>query len=463
MLQSVERGPLSIAAYAGLARDELLDRLRETAETIRGARILHLNATAYGGGVSELLGSLVPLMRDLGLEAEWKVMGGDPDFFRVTKSMHNALQGAADGPGDDDLRIYLENSERNAERLESSYDVIFVHDPQPAALRHFRGRDGARWIWRCHIDTSSPNPSTWQSLRPFIADYDAAIFTMRDFVPPDFPVPRVEVVPPAIDPLSPKNLSLPDALARRVLSWIGMRLDRPLITQVARFDPWKDPLGVIAAYRLVREEVPDLQLALVGSMALDDPEGWTVFEQVEEQANRDPDVHVFSNLTGVGNIEVNAFQMLSDVIVQKSIREGFGLVVSEALWKQTPVVAGRAGGIPLQLADGDGGYLVDGVEECAEATVRLLRDPAAGEELAQRGRDRVRRHFLLPRLLLNHLTLACDLLQSPAPGAHEIDPWCGLAVPGEAALRATIRGSAHAFCSESCRDQYTAGSESGAA
>src|SRR5581483_11960717 len=262
-----------------------------------------------------------------------------------------------------------------------------------------------RWVWRCHIDTSHPNPEVWAFLRPYLAPYDAAVFTMAAFVPPDFPVKRVEVIPPAIDPLSPKNMPLDDVVARGVVDGIGIRPNRPLVTQVSRFDPWKDPLGVIAAYRLVREEMPDVQLALVGSMATDDPEGWEVYRQIVEASRAEPLIHVFTNLTGVGNVEVNAFQRLSHVMVQKSIREGFGLVVSEALWKGTPVVAGRAGGIPLQMADGVGGVLVDGVEECAAAILALLRDRERAAELGRRGRERVREQFLLPRLLLDEVTL----------------------------------------------------------
>jgi trehalose synthase len=281
--------------------------------------------------------------------------------------------------------VYLATGEHNAARLDEEYDVVFIHDPQPAALPALRGKGNARCVWRCHIDTSHPNLDVWEFLRPFLEVYDAAIFTMKEFVPPAFPLPRVEIIPPAIDPLSPKNFPLANDIARQVLNWIGVRVDRPLITQVARFDPWKDPLGVIAAYRLVRQDLPTLQLAMVGSMALDDPEGWEIYRQIAKEAEADPQIHVFTNLTGVGNIEVNAFQRLSSVVVQKSIREGFGLVVSEALWKGTPVVAGRAGGIPLQMADGVGGSLVGSVRSarqqslsCCTTRREHVRSPAVG-------------------------------------------------------------------------------------
>ncbi len=422
MLQQVDVGKRAIRAYRGVAPDAILDDLIQQAQALRGARVLHLNATPYGGGVSELLRSVVPLLNDLGLVVDWKVISGDDRFFQVTKTLHNGLQGAPRDLSDDERAIYRANVEQNAAQFTENYDVIFVHDPQPAAILPFHGKGAARWVWRCHIDTGAPNPNVWQFLRGFLGDYDAAVFTMREFVPPDFPIQRVEVIPPAIDPLSPKNLPLPEELALQILDWIGIEHDRPLITQVSRFDPWKDPLGVIAAYRLVRETIPGVQLALVGSMALDDPEGWAVYREIQAESAHDPLIHVFTNLTGVGNIEVNAFQRHSQVVVQKSLREGFGLVVSEALWKGTPVVAGRAGGIPLQMAGDVGGILVESVTECAQAILQLLHHPQQAAALAQRGRERVRAQFLLPRLLLDEVSLMATLLQGhqliQAPISH---------------------------------------------
>lgn len=467
MLQTVDVGQLSLQAYRGIAPDATLNEVERCAASLQGARVLHINATAYGGGVSELLRSIVPLLNDLGLIAEWQVISGESDFFTATKAIHNALQGAEHGLSDDQRGAYLANAERNAELLgDQRYDFVFVHDPQPAPLLPFRGKGDARWIWRCHIDTSRPNPETWAFLRDFLGEYDAAIFTMEEFLPPDLPLGRVEVIPPAIDPLSPKNMPLPEDLARQVLGWIGVGLEQPLITQISRFDPWKDPLGVIAAYRLAREEVADLQLALAGSMALDDPEGWEIYRKIGAEAQSDPSIHVFTNLTGVGNVEVNAFQRLSDVVVQKSIREGFGLVVSEALWKGTPVVAGRAGGIPLQMADGVGGMLVDDVEGCAAAIVELLSDRGRADELARSGRERARERFLLPRLVLNELSLMLELARerpiSPEPlveGARR-DPVCGMAVErGAEATQATHAGRTYVFCSEACRARFRANPE----
>jgi trehalose synthase len=411
MLQKVTVGRWALDSYDGIAPAEIMAQLREHAKVLKGARILQVNATFYGGGVSELLRSTVPLLRDLGLAVDWKVIGGNPDFFRATKALHNALQGAPRSLTQAEQDAYRQCNEENAAALDGDYDFIIVHDPQPVGLLKAHGKGNARWVWRCHIDTSEPNPDAWHFLAPCLEGFDAAVFTMPEFVPPGLPINRVEVIAPAIDPLSPKNMELDGAIASQILDWIGIDLPGRLVTQVSRFDAWKDPLGVIDAYRLVREEIGDLQLALVGSMALDDPEGWEVYQQVSQAAEHDPLIHIYTNLTGVGNVEVNAFQRLSEVVVQKSIREGFGLVVSESLWKGTPVVAGRAGGIPLQMPEGIGGVLVDSVEECAQAMLGLLGDGELRDELGRGGREHVREHFLLPRLLMEELRLLSTLAE----------------------------------------------------
>lgn len=372
--------------------------------------MLHVNSTPYGGGVAELLRSEIPLLRDLGVQADWSLISGDNQFFSATKLMHNGLQGAAQELSAAERETYLTHAVRNAQLLEGEYDVVVIHDPQPLPILHYHGKGSARWIWRCHIDTSTPNSQVWEFLRPFLDGYDAAVFTMQDFVPPDFPAIRVDVIPPAIDPQSPKNMPLPLPMAQEVLEWIGIHPEQPLVTQVSRFDPWKDPLGVIAAFQLAKRSVPGLQLALVASMALDDPEGWHMYEQIQAAARDDSEIHLFTNLTGVGNVEVNAFQRLSALVIQKSVREGFGLVVSETLWKDTPVVAGRAGGIPLQLQDGVGGFLVDSTEECAEKIVWLVEHPDEARHIGRRGHQTVHKHFLLPRLVADHLCLYADVL-----------------------------------------------------
>ena len=408
-LQQVLVGAQSIDAYSSTVGKQKIEELKALAAKLRGARVLHINATAYGGGVAELLRSHIPLLRSLGIEAEWMIIRGDDAFFNVTKSFHNALQGA-----DYDLRsrgkeTYLANNSRNARYLNGSYDYIVVHDPQPAAMKHLHGSSTAKWVWRCHIDTSKPNPRVWNFLKPYVEEYDALVFTMDQYTPPGLPADKLHLMPPAIDPLSPKNMMLPQELCRKIVSWVGISTDRPLITQVSRFDPWKDPLGVIEAYRKVKSHIPGVQLALLGHLAMDDPEGWVMYEKVLMASGDDPDIHLFTNYTAASSIEVNAFQRYSDVVIQKSIREGFGLVVSEALWKGTPVVAGRAGGIPLQLKDGKGGFLVESVDECAEKVLYLLEHPSEARQMGLKGRQRIRSHFLTPRLLYDQLALLASL------------------------------------------------------
>ncbi len=468
VLERVDVGTQSVDRYCASAGREAIAQLRELSAPLRGCRVLHVSATPFGGGVAEILRSEIPLLRDLGIAADWQLISGDESFFRVTKTLHNGLQGSAVGLSPDDEERYLAQSERNAKALDQHYDVIVVHDPQPLALLELHGANQSRWIWRCHVDTSEPNPLVWRFLQPFVVRYDAAVFTLGGFVPPDFPVGRTEIIPPAIDPESPKNLRLSARLAARVLEWIGVETKRPLITQISRFDEWKDPLGVVAAYRLVRKQVPDLQLALVGSMALDDPEGWRVYREIQREVEADPDIHVFTNLTGVGNVEVNAFQRLADVVIQKSIREGFGLVVSEALWKGTPVVAGRAGGIPLQLEDGVSGYLVDSVEQCAERVHELLLDPERRRAFGEHGQAHVRERFLLPRLIADELRLYGSVLRSESSdpsGAlvglrdEQRDPVCGMRIENALGRHLAFAGDDYYFCSESCEQQFAAAPE----
>lgn len=435
MLETVDVGAQSIATYRTSAGYDVVVQLRELAAPLRGARVLHINATPYGGGVTEILRSEIPLLRDLGLVADWKIISGDDAFFAVTKTIHNGLQGAQRALTPAAQDIYMSYAARNARLLEESYDLIVVYDPQPLPLLQLHGKGESRWIWRCHIDSSEPNPYIWQFLQPFLGDYDAAVFTLGGTKPPSVPVERV-VIPPAIDPEIPKNIELDVTLSRRMLHWIGVDTTRPLLTQVSRFDRWKDPLGVIAAFQIVKRDMPSVQLALVGSMALDDPEGWTIYREIVAASAADPDIHIFTNLTGVGNIEVNAFQRHSDVVIQKSLREGFGLVVSEALWKYTPVVAGATGGIPLQLGDGADGFLVDSIEACAAQTLWLLQHPKEAQEIARCGREVVRERFLLTRLIADELRLYGSLL-GPAVSDHvsaahvgladeQRDPVCGM-------------------------------------
>jgi trehalose synthase len=410
VLQEVGLGPRSLADYTHLVGRGLVEQIRELAEPMRGLRILHVSASAFGGGVSEILYTLVPLMRDAGLDAHWNVILGREEFFNVTKLLHNSLQGDENTLTEQQWEVFFAYNTMNARGLEGDWDVVVIHDPQPLALRRNAPDRADRWIWRCHIDMSSPNPETVSQVLPMIEEYDASVWHLREYVPP-----RVEggvIVPPAIDPLSPKNMALSPEDAAFVCEQFGIDPDRPLICQVSRFDPWKDPIGVIDAYRIVTGEVPEAQLALVGSMATDDPEGWEFFHETYRYADGDPDIKILNNLNNVGAIEVNAFQSQADVVMQKSIREGFGLTVTEALWKARPTVASRVGGIPLQIADGDSGYLVSSPEAAARRSIEVLSDPELAKLLGRAGKERVRRHFLTPRLLRDWL----EILGGREPG-----------------------------------------------
>jgi trehalose synthase len=414
VLQRVSPGNKSLADYRSIIRRRLYDEIVELSGRLDGVRVLHVSSTSFGGGVAEILYTLVPLMRDAGLEAEWGVMFGAEPFFNVTKSFHNALQGADYELSVEDRAIYEEYNRQSAEALqkaEEEWDILFVHDPQPALLKHFSGglSEKTRWIWRCHIDTSTPNKQVLDYLLPYITDYDAQIYTLKEYTPPDVDLPGLTIIPPSIDPLSPKNMSLSPDDARYIANQFGVDTNRPFILQVSRFDPWKDPLGVIDVYRAVKEEVPEVQLVLIGSMAHDDPEGWDYWYRTVNYASGDQDIFLFSNLTNVGAIEVNAFQSIADVVIQKSIREGFGLVVAEALWKARPLVASRVGGIPMQVTAG-GGILIDTIPEAAAACVKLLNDPEFAREMGRRGKEHVREHYLIPRQLRDDLRLFTKLL-----------------------------------------------------
>ena len=404
-LHQVNVGHKSLGDYASISRRGLMDEIRALAGPLAGRRVLHLSATAFGGGVAEINYTLVPLMRDAGLETEWQVIHGHEEFFEVTKTIHNALQGDPKGLKTQQKAIFERYSLMNAGLLAGDWDFVIVHDPQPVAVIESARATGRHWINRLHIDLSTPNKDVLSFLTRWFDLYDAMIFHRRQYVASWNGIPTAYIWPPAIDPLAPKNMALSAEDAAYIVDQFGIDVERPLMTQVSRFDPWKDPLGVIDAWRLVRERHPDVQLALVGSMAHDDPEGWDYYNRTVEAAGNDPDIFILSNLNNVGSVEVNAFQVHSDVLVQKSIREGFGLTVTEALWKAKPIVAGRVGGIVDQIRDGETGFLVGSVEECATACSAVLDDPARAREGALRGKEYVRRHFLMPRLLRDWLAL----------------------------------------------------------
>ncbi|MDQ4109419.1 MAG: glycosyltransferase, partial [Actinomycetota bacterium] len=327
--------------YRDPAGEEAVERLRRAADRLKGTRVVHVSSTAFGGGVAELLYTQVALLRDLGIDTEWQLIDGSDDFFSVTKLVHNACQGAPATWSSDLERTYLDRVRENAERFDSGADFVIVHDPQPVAMRSFLDGSAERtkWIWRCHIDLSDPHDEVWGFFAPHVDRYDAVIFTLEEYVQPGIAT-RTALIPPSIDPLSPKNAWLDHEAVWEILEAYAIDPKRPILTQISRFDPWKDPLGVIDAYRLAREEVPELQLVLAGSMAHDDPEGWEFLARTEDHRHGDSDVHILTNLQDVGPVAINAFQRGSTVVTQKSIREGFGLTAAEAMWKDKAVIVG---------------------------------------------------------------------------------------------------------------------------
>jgi len=364
MTQCIPTHTRSLSEYTSLLSEECIEELRKLAKPLCGARVLHLNATAAGGGVAEILKALVPLMCDLGLNAEWRILLGTDDFYKVTKSIHNGLQGMPIHLKSGMKETWLKYNDLNADLMTSNgtYDFVVVHDPQPAAiLQLLNERNGHQnsgiWIWRCHLDLSTPRPNIWRFLKPYIQIYDAAIFTKREYFPKDLRGPRCFEVPPGIDPLSTKNSYLDDKEVHSILIRYGVNPDRPFIFKLSRFDPWKDFRGVIDIYDLLRKEFPYLQLVLAGGGADDDPEALAYYQRTVDYARDKGDIHILWIQNGVSSPELSAFTQAASVVVQKSIREGFGLVVAEALWKGRPVVASDVGGIAIQISHGENGYL----------------------------------------------------------------------------------------------------------
>ena len=409
-MEEVAVAPKHLADYRSIIGQAAYEALHSVSKSLKGKRIAHVNATSYGGGVAELLHSIIPLMKDLGLDVHWYVLSGTNPFFDATKAIHNALQGAPAGLTPDMESAYREVNEANAKGFHDDFDVVVIHDPQPAPLVNLIEHKSP-WIWRCHIDLTTPNRSVLRLLQPYLEKYDAAIFSAAAYAPSDVKFRKLVVSPPAIDPLSPKNRDVSEGERKAILSRFEFDPARPVISQVGRFDPWKDPLGVIDAYRLVKRSLPDVQLLMIGSMAKDDPEGWLWFERTARHAGDDPDIHFLTDLRGVGAIEVNVLQRETDVALAKSLREGFGLIVSEALWKGVPVVGGDVVGIRIQIENGRHGFLVSSVQEAADRTIELLRDPDRRKAMGRAGHDRVRENFLITRYLRDHLRLYAELIK----------------------------------------------------
>ena len=391
--------------YEQIVGREEIAELRVFADQVRNKRLQNINSTAVGGGVAEILTRLVPLLCELGIDATWDVIKGDQAFFNITKALHNALHGHPEEITQEMLDIFQATTQENLRSLNLHGDVILVHDPQPAGLIQRKKEIGRRWIWRCHIDVSTPNPKVWNYLCPLIDQYDASVFSMPEFAR-DLSIPQY-MVTPSIDPLSDKNKPLSPSYIQKVLDKYELDSERPILTQISRFDRLKDPLGVIAAYRLVKKH-HDCQLLLAGGGAPDDPEGEVVLHEVQEAADKDPDIHVCL-LPPFSDLEINALVRGSTLVMQKSIKEGFGLTVSEALWKKKPVVGGRVGGIKLQIMNGVTGFLVHSPEGAAHRTIQLLGNPKMREALGENGHLHVKQNFLLTRHLKDYLFLMLAL------------------------------------------------------
>lgn len=398
-----------LESYAQVAGADVIRHLQQLAAPLKGARVVHINSTRSGGGVAEILTKLVPLKRELGFDTRWEVISGDGEFYQCTKGFHNGLQGNRVELPVALRRAYEDTNAQNAEELRAvleDADFVFIHDPQPAPLlRHFPQRRG-KWVWRCHIDLSHPHRPVWKYLRDFVNGYDASIFSLADFAQP-LPHP-VYLIPPSIDPLAEKNMELEAAEIDATCSHYRIDRTRPLMLQVSRFDRFKDPVGVIHAYRLAKSFIPGLQLVLAGGGASDDPEGEVVLAEVRLAAQDDPDVHVLL-LPADAHRTINALQRAADFVLQKSLREGFGLTVTEAMWKARPVIGGDTGGIRLQVVNHHTGFLVSTPEGAALRIRYLLHHRERLLEMGNKAREFVRQNFLLTRHLREYLTLMVGL------------------------------------------------------
>jgi trehalose synthase len=416
MLPEVNRTPaVKLDKYRGIITDKLFEEIVDLAKNFKGLNVAHINATPRGGGIAELLKSLVPLMKGVGLKAKWYNNPPGERFFYKTKHIHNSLQGERFKFPFSARKLYIRHMETTGKLMQDmKSDIWIIHDPQPVGLISYMPNFHPS-IWRVHIDTSHPNKEAWEFIYPFMMMYDRIVFTSKDFVGPLLPRKKVRIFPPAIDPLTIKNSPLDLKNAKNILKSLGINSQKPLVVQVARFDPWKDPLGVIAAYKIAKKRIPNLQLALLGLfLARDDPEALKVFREVKRKVKNDPDVFLFSDPAQIGSLKVdvfvNAFQTAATVVLHKSVREGFGLSVSEAMWKGKAVIGGNVGGIKLQIRDGKNGFLVSSPKEAAKRIVQLIKNPQLAKKLGKAAKKTVREKFLMPRLLRDYLKLFKELV-----------------------------------------------------
>ena len=405
-LQRIDPGRRSLADYAELAGDDAIERIRGLAQSLAGARVIHVSPAAPRNGCPEMLRSLLALAADAGLDVDWRVLYGTAPFGDIARDLYDGLQGAETAIGDSTWDEYLAALGRGIGNLRSDCDVLVLHDPITLGL--LSGDEGpARVVWRCHVDASEPEPATWDRLLPLLADCDWGVFPLEGFWPPNLGG-DVRALAPAIDPLSPKNMDMPLRLAGHVLRSLGIDLTRPLVCNATRLDRWKDPHGLIDAFANVKRSVPDLQLVLVSALPGEGPQDFRIAREVADYAAGIDDVRVLTSYTGVGEIEVGALQRVARVSLMRSLREGFGLAAAEALWKRTPVVATPGGGVETQVEDGVSGYLVDTTAEMARRLEELVRDPGLAIELGSAGRTHVQERFLVTRLLEDELRLLAD-------------------------------------------------------
>ncbi len=400
----------SLPQYAEVAGKDVVEHLKQLAQPLQGMRIVHVNATRVGGGVAEILHKMVPLMQELGLDASWEVIQGEPEFYQCTKSFHNTIQGERLNIPDRLLQIYEQTNAETAERLRDQLqeaDIVIIHDPQPAAMKAYFPNPKGKWVWRCHIDVSKPFRPVWKYLRNFVQQYDASVFSLPSFAQP-LPHP-IYLIPPSIDPLHVKNIPLPAKEIDAVYSKFDLDPERPIVLQVSRYDRFKDPLGVVQAYKLAKKWIPTLQLVLAGGGASDDPEGEIVLSEVRHSVIGDPDIHVLL-LPGDAHRVINALQRTADIVLQKSLKEGFGLTVTEAMWKHKPVIGGDTGGIRIQVVNYHTGFLVNSPEGAALRIRYLLNNRDKLTEMGTKAHAFVRDNFLITRHLREYLTLFVALL-----------------------------------------------------
>ena len=400
--------------YRSIVGNDTLEELYLLAQRLKGKSVLHVNSTAVGGGVAEILNRMVPLLCELDIETTWEVIKGGEAFYAVTKKVHNALHGDAQEILPRDYQVYVDTVDQNLMQMKLDADLVFIHDPQPAALVKKRRELKNFWLWRCHIDLSQPDPNVWDFLRPYVEQYDICVFSAPSFAQ-ILHIPQI-LIPPSIDPLSDKNKDLREEEIRAILERLKIPTDKPLVTQVSRFDRLKDPLGVIEAFQRVKPYV-EARLLLVGGSADDDPEGAQVLSEVQERVREDADILVLP-LPPTSHVEINAIQRASAVILQKSLREGFGLTVTEALWKGKPVIASAVGGIPLQMTHKHSGILTHTVDGAAYWIKQLLNEPEYAKKLGENGKEYVRQNFLLTRHLRDYLLTFISLYHHPSDFIH---------------------------------------------